>query len=212
MTKGNYPYPEDEFDAAPGSDTPIGVHRAPRSWWSRWWPFVVVIVVVPVLTVGAVLWTSSWDGLGTNDDQAGVELTDDPASTEGDDAATDPAAEDTGDGTQEGGEDATAEDPPVTEEPPAVDYAQSIDVLNAARRNGLAADVACQLEEAGFTTVTAGNGDATAADVTTVFYASPELATTAQAVADALGIATVQESAADAGSGIAVLLRTDFVG
>nr|WP_281728268.1 LytR C-terminal domain-containing protein [Cellulomonas denverensis] len=84
--------------------------------------------------------------------------------------------------------------------------------MNAARRNGLAADVAGQLEEAGFTTVTAGNGDATAADVTTVFYASPELATTAQAVADALGIATVQESAADAGSGIAVLLRTDFVG
>lgn len=209
MTKGNYPYPEDEFDAAPGPDSPIGVHRAPRTWWSRWWPFVAVLVIVPVVTVGAVLWTSSWDGLGgSGTDEALVDVTDDAtdaatdAATEGEDAATDPAAEET-----------TPEEAPV-EEPaaPVVNYEQAVDVLNAANRNGLAADVKEQLETAGFTTVTAGNGSASTADVTTVFYASADLQPTAQAVADALGITTVTESATDAGSGVVVLLRSDFAG
>ncbi|WP_263120898.1 LytR C-terminal domain-containing protein [Cellulomonas fimi] len=209
MTKGNYPYPEDEFDAAPGSDTPIGVHRAPRTWWSRWWPFVAVIVLVPVVTVAAVLWASSWDGLGNGgDDQANVELTDDPAAT-ATDGAEDPAATE---GTTEG--DAATEEPPATEEAPAptADLAQAIEVLNAANRNGLAADAADQLGTAGFTSVTAGNGSASTADVTTVFYATPELQVTAQAVADALGITTVTESADVADGGIVVLLRSDFVG
>ncbi|VTR78408.1 hypothetical protein [Cellulomonas hominis] len=62
MSKGSDRYPEDEFDAAPAEDAPIGVHRAPRSWWSRWWPFVAVVVLVPALTVVFVLWASSWDG------------------------------------------------------------------------------------------------------------------------------------------------------
>lgn len=205
MTKGNYPYPEDEFDAAPGPDAPIGVHRAPRTWWSRWWPFVAVLVVVPVVTVGAVLWTSSWDGLGgSGTDEALVDVTDDAtdAATEGEDAATDPAAEETA------SEEAPVEEPAA----PVVNFEQAVDVLNAANRNGLAADVKEQLETAGFTTVTAGNGSASTADVTTVFYASADLQPTAQAVADALGITTVTESATDAGSGVVVLLRSDFAG
>jgi len=211
VTKGNYPYPEDEFDAEPGVDTPVGVHRAPRTWWSRWWPFVAVIVLVPAVTIGAVLWASSWDGLGNKNDQANVELTDDPVDTPTDGAADaeqpgDPAATD---GSTDGEQ---APEAPATEEPPAatVDYAQAIDVLNAANRQGLAADVADRLGTAGFTSVTAGNGSASIADVTTVFYASPELQPTAQAVADSLGITTVTESADNAGSGVTVLLRRDF--
>ncbi|MEV7973768.1 LytR C-terminal domain-containing protein [Cellulomonas sp. NPDC089187] len=213
MTKGNYPYPEDEFDAAPGPDSPVGVHRAPRSWWSRWWPFVAVIVLVPAVTVGAVLWTSAWDGLGGDDDQASVELTDDPVVGAETGGTEETAGTEGAEGT-EGTDEPPAEEPPAEEEPPApaIDYAQTVDVLNAARRNGLAADVKDQLETAGFTSVTAGNGSASTAEVTTVFYASPELQPTAQAVADALGITTVTESAADAGSGVVVLLRTDFLG
>lgn len=211
MTKGSYPYPEDEFDAEPGVDAPVGVHRAPRTWWSRWWPFVAVIVLVPAVTIGAVLWASSWDGLGNKNDQANVELTDDPVDTpaDGTEQPADPAATE---GATDGEQAPEAPEAPATEEPaaPAVNYGQPIDVLNAANRQGLAADVADRLGTAGFTSVTAGNGSASIADVTTVFYASAELQPTAQAVADALGITTVTESADNAGSGVSVLLRRDF--
>ncbi|HEY0215804.1 MAG TPA: LytR C-terminal domain-containing protein [Cellulomonas sp.] len=208
MSKGSYPYPEDEFDAAPAQDTPIGVHRAPRSWWSRWWPFVTVLVVVPALTVGFVLWASSWDGdltlPGASTAQDEETTATDPATDAATDTATDPAAEAP-----------ATEETPATEEAPAVvepDLATAVSVLNAARVSGLAAGVASDLEDAGFTAVTTGNTTASGRTTTTVYYASADLQVTAQKVADTLGITTVTESADDAGDAITVLLLSDFTG
>lgn len=203
MTKGSYPYPEDEFDAEPASDAPVGVHRAPRTWWSRWWPFVAVLVVVPVVTVSAVLWASSQNG-GSGNDQADDPTVQQTTQAADDTGEVDPGTDDTGadDGTDPA-EDATAE-------PETPDYATPVQVLNAARVNQLAATTAAKLEAAGFTQVEPGNGDATAASVTTVFYASADLATTARAVADVLGITEVVESAQQSPTGITVLLLAGY--
>lgn len=213
MTKGSDRYPEDEFDAEPAHDVPIGVHRAPRSWWSKWWPFVAVLVVVPALTVVFVLWASSWDGRlpgfgGSDEPVASAPATSAPA---GDPAVTEGTGEDDGTGEAPVEEPAT-EEPPVVEEPapPVADLTASVRVLNAANISGLAGGAQGDLEDAGFTDVTAGNGNAGGSTATTVFYGSADLAATAQQVATTLGIANVVESADVAPDGVVVLLLRDF--
>lgn len=209
MTKASDRFPEDEFDAEPAPDAPIGVHRAPRSWWSRWWPFVAVVVLVPAVTVGLVAWASSWDGrlpgFGDSTEPAAAAPSEPETSAPADGAA--------------GTEDPGTEEPPVeTEAPPAqeeepaptADLAADVRVLNASNRSGLAASAASDLEDAGFTSVTPGNGNAGGLQQTTVFYGSADLAPTAQQVADALGIANVVEDAGTAPEGVVVLLLADF--
>lgn len=207
MTKASDRYPEDEFDAEPVPDAPIGVHRAPRSWWSRWWPFVAVVVLVPALTVGLVMWASSWDGR-----LPGFGDSTEPAAA----APSEPETSAPAEGTEDPGAEAPAETeapPAETEEPAATaDLTTDVRVLNASGRSGLAAGAAGDLEDAGFTAVTTGNGNAGGLQQTTVFYASADLALTAQQVADALGIANVVEDAGTAPEGVVVLLLADFAG
>ncbi|MCG7287567.1 LytR C-terminal domain-containing protein [Cellulomonas sp. ACRRI] len=208
MTKASDRYPEDEFDAEPAPDAPIGVHRAPRSWWSRWWPFVAVVVLVPAVTVGLVVWASSWDGRlpgfgDSTEPAAAAPETSAPAEGTEDPATEDPAAE----------QPPATEEPPVVEEPaPTADLTTAVRVLNASGRSGLAGGAASDLEDAGFTSVEAGNGNAGGLQQSTVFYASADLAPTAQQVADTLGIANVVESAGTAPEGVVVLLLADFAG
>ena len=204
MTKASSRFPEDEFDAGPAQDAPIGVHRAPRSWWSRWWPFVAVVVVVPALTVSAVLWAASWDGTlpvigGGGDTNASTPPPSSPAASPGDTGSA-PAPQDT--------QEAPADDVP----PPAPDLSVPVRVLNAANIRGLAGGAAESLEAAGFTDVTAGNGNAGGSTASTVFYANADLAVTAQQVAATLGLTNVVESAEVADSGVVVLLLADFAG
>ncbi|QZN86107.1 LytR C-terminal domain-containing protein [Cellulomonas sp. C5510] len=204
MTKASSRFPEDEFDAGPAMDAPIGVHRAPRSWWSRWWPFVAVIVVVPALTVSAVLWAASWDGtlpvIGRGDDTNASAPPPSSPSASPDDTGAAPTEE-------------TSEEPPADEvPPPAPDLSVPVRVLNAANISGLAGGAAEQLEGAGFTDVTAGNGNAGGSTASTVFYANADLAVTAQQVAATLGLTNVVESAEVADQGVVVLLLADFAG
>ena len=50
----DYPYPPDEFDAYDLRPTPVGVHRAPRSAWSRLWPFLLVIALCATVALVGV--------------------------------------------------------------------------------------------------------------------------------------------------------------
>jgi hypothetical protein len=206
VTKGSDRYPEDEFDAEPAQDVPIGVHRAPRSWWSKWWPFVAVLVAVPTLTVVFVVWASSWDG-----ELPGFGGTDEPVASAPSTSAPveDPAASE---GTEEAPvEEPATEEPPVEEPaPPVADLTTAVRVLNAANISGLAASAQGDLEDAGFTDVTAGNGNAGGSTATTVFYANADLAATAQQVAATLGVTNVVESADVAPEGVVVLLLRDW--
>lgn len=199
MSKADYPYPEDEFDAI-SPDAPTGVHRAPRSAWSRWWPFLVVLLVVPALAYGAVAFLSR-----TGD----LPLAGGPSQGQ-DDTAVEPDVPADGEGT---GETLPATEEPPTSEPPTAApepvLSTPVDVLNGARVSGLASRVAEELEAAGFTAVTPDNATGTLPTASVVYVASEDLRTTAELVASTVGVATVEVSADDAGDGITVLLVTD---
>ena len=84
---------------------------------------------------------------------------------------------------------------------------------NGTTTTGLAARTGSKLENAGFTSVNVADGVYGATDpaTTTVFYAAPENASTARAVAGSLGVTNVVESAEEASSNpIVVVLRDDY--
>jgi hypothetical protein len=183
----------DEFDAAARAGGPSGVHRAHRTWWSRWWPFVVVLVVFPALAYGAVTFLSDWEGLpGANETQSPP-----PQEPEGDvaeDEVTEPTEP----------EETVAPAPP----PPAFDRA--IEIFNATTTSGLASNARGRLEGAGFTAVTTGNWAGTDPPVSVVYYTSADDLGTAELVASTLGISTVQESAELAPESLIVVLVGDY--
>jgi hypothetical protein len=191
VSKAEYSYPEDEFDVPSNPDVPRGVHRAPRSAWSRWWPFLVVLVLTPVLAFAAVNYMARDGNLpslpGTSQTP---DAQDPPPETEGE-TPTEPEA------------------PPV-EEPvaPTPKMDTPVVVLNAASIGGLAKTQAAKLTTAGFTAVTTGNIEAKTAD-SVVYYATEDQSATAQLVADTLGLGAPSLSPADAGTGISVVLVTD---
>ncbi|UZN04069.1 LytR C-terminal domain-containing protein [Cellulomonas sp. S1-8] len=202
MSKGDYPYPEDEFDAI-APDAPTGVHRAPRSAWSRWWPFVVVLVVVPVLAYGAVAYLSRTGDLplpGGSSQEQTADAGDGATEGEGD-----AAAEGEGEGATEG--EGTVEEPP----PPAPEpvLTTPVAVLNGARVSGLAGRVADELTAAGFTDVSPDNATDDLPATSTVYVASEDLRPTAELVAATVNVPTIEVSPERAGTGIAVVLVTD---
>ncbi|WP_435737010.1 LytR C-terminal domain-containing protein [Cellulosimicrobium sp. PMB13] len=189
MTKSRYPYAPDEFDAPAPQGAPVGVHRSPRTRWSKTWPFLLVAVVFAGLAYGGFTLLS--DGSGEAPPQA--ESTDPPAAsteTPGD-AATETPAE-----TEE--PPAETEEPPVEETPAAPDLdalmaaadpSAYVRVLNASGLQGMAAQGAEALEARGFTEVEAADYEGSPDDVavTTVWYAENR-SDTAAAVAAALGV------------------------
>lgn len=193
VSKAETHYPEDEFDV-PNPDAARGVHRAPRSAWSRWWPFLAVLVIAPLIAYGLVIFVS---GPGETPTTGSSQAADPETS----DAATAPA-----DGATDGASETPAEEAPA---PPPANMAAAIEVLNGAQISGLAGEQADKLTAAGFTAVTSGNFSGTAPPDSTVYYASEDLVTTAQLVASTLGLTTVTLSATDAGAGITVVLTSD---
>ena len=200
MSKAAYPYPPDEFDAPPDPDAPRGVHRAPRSAWSRWWPFLAVIVIVPLVAWGAVTLLAQNGQLPDLPGAGSTARTDDESTAPpSETASTAPT-------------DTTTSEPPAQETTPAApqpDLAVPVSVLNGAKINGLAKKVSDQLSAAGFTAVTADNTTATSPAASTVFYGSDDLAATAQLVASTIKVDAVVQSPADAPAGITVVLRSD---
>ncbi|QCB94575.1 LytR C-terminal domain-containing protein [Cellulomonas shaoxiangyii] len=197
MSKADYPYPDDEFDAAT-PDGPRGVHRAPRSAWSRWWPFLVVLLVVPVLAYGAVAYLSRTGDLpvvggGTAPAAEETQAPEDPAAGE-------PAPE--GEGPTE-----TAPEPEAPVAEPVL--TTPVEVLNGARVAGLAGRVADDLLAAGFTDVAPDNATEDLPDVSTVYVASEDLRTTADLVASTTGVPAVEVDPDRALVGIVVVLVTD---
>lgn len=196
MSKAEYPYPEDEFDVPSNPDVPRGVHRAPRSAWSRWWPFLLVLVLAPTLAFVLVNLAARDGNLPTLPGTSDSPVADEPQPEEPADGEEAPADE-------------GAETPPV-EEPvaPAPVMETPVVVLNAAGIGGLAGEQAEKLTAAGFTAVTTGNTQASTDD-SVVYYASEDQRATADLVAQTLGLTVVTLSPTDAGAGISVVLVSD---
>ncbi|PJI93987.1 LytR C-terminal domain-containing protein [Luteimicrobium subarcticum] len=186
MSKQSYRYPRDEFDDIP-EDSPIGVHRVPRSAWRKVVPFVAVAAVFGIVAfVGVTLWADGFGGgSATADDKD--QATTAPRSTAKSTAKSTPKATVAStDGTEDDGGTSAAD----------VDKSTVVAVKNVSNGvTGAAAKDAGTLEAAGFTSVTAGpyTGNAPPA-VATVYYKTDDLKSTAAAVADALGIDEVVQT------------------
>lgn len=198
---GRYPYPPDEFDDAESSGRPRGAHRAPRSLWSRWWPFVVTIVAFPLLAYGIVTNLSDWTSGRSPIDVILDELPNGGSRESGETSSAEEPVEEPSD--------EPSEEPEPEPEPPPLDLARPVQVLNATSVAGLAARAAEQVEAAGFTDVTPDNYSGTA-NASAVFYPLETDVTTAQAVADALGITLVTLAPDRAPDGIVAVLAADF--
>jgi len=196
VSKAEYSYPEDEFDVPSNPDVPRGVHRAPRSAWSRWWKFLVVLALLPVLAFTLVNLAARDGNLPTL-----------PGTSNSPDAQETPA--DTATEGEGEGEAPTEPETPAVEEPPAPAPVMDtpIVVLNAASIGGLAGEQAEQLTAAGFTSVTTGNTEADGDSV--VYFPSEELRATADLVAQTLGLTTVTLQPADDVVGVSVVLTSD---
>ncbi|WP_051682024.1 LytR C-terminal domain-containing protein [Cellulomonas sp. HZM] len=203
MSKADYPYADDEFDAPRGPDVPRGVHRAPRSAWSRWWPFLVVLVVVPALAYALVTWASR--DRSTDDSSSPEPDVTQTETTKATDDATPPATSEPPESPSQG----PTSDESTGDATPEVDFATPVVIQNAAGVKGLAARTAAEVTAAGFSKVVAENFSGAKPSESTVYYSSSDQQATAQAVADAIGVDAVTLSESDAGDGITVVLVTD---
>lgn len=200
MSKADYPYPEDEFDAI-SPDAPTGVHRAPRSAWSRWWPFVLVLVLVPALAYGAVAYLSR-----TGD----LPVVGGPTQGQEPPADEQPPADGSGEG--ELPPEGEGEAPPETEPeapPPTPQLDVPVVVLNGARVGGLAGRIAGELEGVGFVDVKPDNATEPLPPTSTVYIASQDLQATGELVATTVGVSAIVVDAEKAGLAVTVVLVTD---
>lgn len=200
-------FPPDEFDDLVTS-APVGVHRRPRSRWRPVIPFLVIIIVAPLLAWGLVWAIQTWTGSDSGDDStvtqqsAGTYQAQDDSSTDG--ASVEEEADSSADDTA--AEATTTEPEETIEEEPEVVYSTTVQVLNNTGITGYAGQQAGVLESAGFSDVSSGNATGWTTTVNTVYYASEDLEATAQEVADNLGIDRVQLETASVTSGIVVVL------
>ncbi len=195
MRAADYPYPPDEFDAA-AAGGPQGVHRRPRSAWSRAWPFLVVLVVLPALAYAAVTIASGNNPLTASTSSSS------PSSSA---SASTPAGEETSATPTQ-----TPTETPTPTPTAEVDLARAVTVQNATNRSGLASGAKDTLEAAGFTDVTSGNFEGTEPAASVVYYPAATDSATAAAVAAALGIAAVEESATTSPDGVLAVLAADY--
>lgn len=197
-------YPEDEFDKAARERGPKGVHRPAEPAWKKFLPLLIALVLGPLLAWGLVSALNR-----DNEDPPVADGTEETTlSTDtATDAVTEPAVDPAAPTTEAPVETTPAE--PAPEPEPVINYETTVTVYNGARVAGIAGRTADRVEAMGFTSTEALDYTAGEPTASTVYYATPDLADTAAAIGEELGIAQVVESA-DATDAIAVILRTDF--
>jgi hypothetical protein len=170
----NYQFPRDEFDNYDARPTPVGVHRAPRSRWSRLWPFLLVAALFASVAVLGI-WSLTREQ--TIEADPGPVATAEPGENRENGTAepTEPA---------EPGENGDGDG----ETPGDVNQAASIRVLNDTGPSGEAGRGRDRLTAAGFTNVVADNFPGDSGLTSSAVWFTGDNAQTAAAVAEALGI------------------------
>jgi hypothetical protein len=200
VTKSQYSYPPDEFDARRPDGSPVGVHREPRSRWSAVWPFLLVAVIFAGIAVGGVSYLSNDRDdtpptAASTQDAAGGEDPDGGTSGEDVEGDGEPSEEPTDEPTEEPTEEPTGK---LTEDEVAALLAQAsmtapIVVQNASTQagatvQGLAGSTAELLKAQGFSNLTTANFDGAEAPSSNVVRYVGDRAETSAAVAAVLGI------------------------
>ena len=207
MSKQPYSYDEDEFDALGADRVPVGVHRRPVPWWRHALPFVVVLVLAPLLAFGVVqLWSQE---AGPNSDPSPTARADDSAA----DGSGDGSGEDPSDGaTDETGEDAEESESAEEETTPEDDLDRDLGVwvLNGSATVGLAGEAASQLEADDWTNIDTADYSNELPTESAIFYTTADMAEEAESIGETLGISVLYEDAAAASNGVVIVLRSDF--
>lgn len=185
----------DEFDRIAEQGGPVGVHRAPRHWFSRILPMLIAFGVAGLVAFAAA--TYYWQNTGSDPADVGPTLTTSPEATDSPVDTPSPSAT------------ATAEPEPEPSPEPVINLDANISVLNASGIGGLAGSNQEQLEAEGFTNVSAGNLTFSLPEENTVIYESDDQADTAARIAEILDIDNVEQGTPPGGAAIEVILRTD---
>ena len=184
-------YPPDEFDEIAKRGGPVGVHRAPRPWWTKLVAPVLVFLIAGAAAylVASYLWNreidTPEDPTPTVSETVETTVTPTPSSTSS---------------------------PSVTPSPTptqTVDYNAKVAVLNGAGIPGLAASQQSKLTDAGFGSVTAGNLSGSKPSANVVVYSDAEFKATATEIAKQLGIDTISLDVPQTAVDIEVHLVTD---
>ncbi|WP_232217613.1 LytR C-terminal domain-containing protein [Gleimia europaea] len=192
-------YPEDEFDQA-GAEGPVGLFREKPSRWKTVLPFLLVLIIVPVLAWGAV---SLITGRGSNENASPQPTT---VATQAPTGTTQASSE------TEAATEATTQKPTEapTETEPAISKDVAIQILNGTRVNGLAAEAVGKLQADGYQYVSASNASGWLTEFTTVYYA-PGTRAGAEAIGEILGISNFSENSTDLGNAdFVVVLKGDY--
>ena len=200
-------YPRDDFDGVPEGN-PVGVHRRTRNPWAPVVPFLLVLVLVPLLAWGvATLIQRNVPEAEVGAAQSQSQPQSQQAQSTVDQAQSDVVSPDSNVPTAAPDDpSATPDEPAGTTEPEGtVDFAAAVTVLNGTTISGYAAEFAGHVTNAGFTNVSATNASTWPTDQNTVFYPSAELRATAEAVAAAAGIANVVEGGFEEAPGSVVV-------
>ncbi len=185
MTKTKTEYPHDRFDDVELNVGRVGAHRAESR--RRWWVPVVAVAGSSVVLIVAALATTSIIDARLNFEIPILGVTPTPTPTETVTPAITPA-------------DLTDEDL----------AALTITVLNGTITVGLADDAAGLLVGSGWPEATVANA-AAESDLSAVIYGAVEDEGIARGIADALGIAEVQQSDMYPGARVTVLIGADFL-
>ncbi|MBS6345643.1 cell wall integrity and stress response protein 1 [Bifidobacterium pseudolongum subsp. globosum] len=201
-------YEKDAFDNPP--EGPVGVHRGNRPMIVRVTPFIIVLVAA--VAAGVLFW-SIFSGEAANmfnrrseQTQTTAQTSQGSSSSSADESASGTASQSSQSATA--GELTSAEGTPsqtpsesesaqsTPEESQQVNTNAQITVINGTGVSGYANDRAGVLQNQGFTNVSAANPDATTVlpAQTVVYYQNEADLATAQQVANALGIAAVEQS------------------
>ncbi|UFU07216.1 LytR C-terminal domain-containing protein [Ruania halotolerans] len=207
-THDPYPYDEDEFDVQGADRVPQGVHRAPVSRWRQALPFLVVLVLAPVLAF-VVVQAVSRDSTpgpaatpGASESAAGEDVSGDAGA--GDEPSEDPTD---GEGETDDPSEEPSDEPSETVE---LDQGLAVWVLNGAGVGGLAGETAGTLTDAGWSNVVADDYAYNDPADSTIYYRDASMAEEAEAIGAELGIDALVESESAAPNGIYVVLRPDF--
>ncbi|UFU03545.1 LytR C-terminal domain-containing protein [Ruania suaedae] len=201
----SYPYDEDEFDALGADRTPAGVHRERVPRWRQALPFLVVLVLAPLLAFVVVQAVSRdtidpgadpTPSVGTSDEETSGDATEEPVDEPTDGEPTDEETE-------------PAE---PTELPADLDQGVAVWVLNGTSEFGVAGESQAVLAEAGWTNVVTGDYAYSLPTTTTIYYRDEDIAAEAEAIGAELGITDLVEDANAAPNGIYVVLRPDQLG
>jgi len=188
-------YPPDEFDEIAQRGGPVGVHRAPRPWWSKLLGPILVFLIAGAAAylIANYLWNRE------------VQTPDDPTPT-----------------ISETFTETFTPEPSLTPEPnvtpsqtpsptptQTVSFSTKVAVLNGAGINGLAGKNQKVLQDAGFSSVTAANLSGNKPSSNVVVYSEAELEATAKEIAKQLGISDISLDVTRTDADIEVHLVSD---